>query len=575
MKEQQLDSLIELKEKQIFEQQAFNKIHFTDENIQDYDYFENHIFSKCPIILLNDGNLKYYSWDKHNYVLFKNTQEIYNLLYSIFRFSGSNIKSLNEIISKGLKTHALTFYKNNIKELNENEIMFLDCVFNIDTLEVKPTSPEIYASNQIPINFRDVVHLNEDQLQTPNFDKYLYDWLHVPNDPEKTNETITCIKEMIGFLFKKDYTLSKAFILVGNGSNGKSTLINLIQQMIGKGNYTTFQLEELVHNKDYCKAELFEKLVNLGSEISDKEITNPSYFKALTGDTISAREIYKKTFEFKNYCKQIFSANKIPIVKDASDGFHRRWVIVDFPHSFESASKNISETQILNDCKPEFARFIFKCLLAFKNVIKNRKFSGELSVQDKKKLYNSLSNPILTYIEENIEVLEEGTFSYTNDKDNENNVIYKTDLDSEVNKYLKSVNKLDLYDKKGYAKYLLNFIDSSRKLCDKNHKKTNADGKEYITTVIYFAGVRFKHKPNPTKEIKIYDVKSNKFKEIKEFRDVEYGVEYNWSQVCSIFNSYSEDELRQVIKDWKKQGAVTEVRSGTYRFENKTQKEVV
>ena len=87
----------------------------------------------------------------------------------------------------------------------------------------------------------------------------------------------------------------------------------------------------------------------------------------------------------------------------------------------------------------------------------------------------------------------------------------------------------------------------------------------------YYIGIGIREDTYPT--VKVYNKEENKFKEIKEFRDVEYGVEYNWSQVCSIFNSYSEDELRQVIKDWKKQGAVTEVRSGTYRFENKNKEE--
>lgn len=574
LKQKNLDKLIELKEKQIFEQQAFNKIHFTDENIQDYEYFENNIFTKCPMILLENGDLKYYSFKKNNYFLFKNNQEIYNVLYSLFRFTGSNIKSLNEVISKGLKAHALTFRAKHVKELNVNEIAFKDCIFNINTLQIQQNTPEIYASNQIPINFKDVVNFNEEQLATPIIDNYLSDWL-VSKDDNKTEEQkekeikqVTCIKEMIGFMFHREFSLQKIFMFVGNGSNGKSTLINLIQTMLGEENYSTILLEQLVNDNDYSRACLFEKLVNFGADVSSKQIVNTNKFNLLTGDKVRAREIYKPSFEFKSYAKHIFSCNTLPSVKDNTDGYHRRWVIITFPNNFEGTeiinqnkkTINKSDFDIIESCKPEFAKFIFKCILAYRNnTLKNRYFTGELNLREKKKLYRDLSNPIDYFIQENLEFLDEEYFA--NDY-SMHTAIYKSNLDNAINNYLQKINKTHMIQSKGYTKYIKPYLgdDNSRILVNRSYK--NKEGN--LTSKTYYNGVRFK-----TILCKLYDPEINKFKVIYLFGDIDYNEgKYNIQDMLNIFKIYKEDELKILIQKLKKQGVINEIKSGIYRFEN-------
>jgi P4 family phage/plasmid primase-like protien len=562
-----LDEQINVNENIIIQKQMLNKIYFSEDKIPNYDFFKESVFNKYPIILLNNGDLKYYSWEENRYILFQNDQEIYNLLYSIFEFSVQNIKSLNEIIRKGLKTHALTFKVKHVKELDINEIAFKDCIFNISTLEAKPISPDYYIINQIPLNFKDVVELSEEELDTPIFDQYLSDWLTISDDEERSKEQISCFKEMIGFCLVRKYDFESMFILEGKGRNGKSTAIEIIQDIFSKNNYTNISLQNLSEDKNYCVANLYEKLINFSGDLNNTLIKQTGLIKQLTGgDPVNARRIYKDSFDFTNYAKFIFATNELPSTSDLTDGYIRRHVILSFPNVFEENMK--FKHNLLLKCKPEYAKFLMKCILAYKNnTLVNKRFTGEKTTEEKKKQYHDLANPIDYYINEELEILPDETFS---NEYNPNYCIHKKVLDEKINDYLKAINKPYKIEKKGYSKFLKKYIDNTRILVDKNFP--TEDGK--TTSRTYYAGMRFKNCINPISEIKIYDIKSNKFKEIKEYRDIEFGKEYKWEEIVATFKHYTEEDLKQIITSWKKQGAVTEVRSGIFRFENINKKEM-
>jgi len=59
-------------------------------------------------------------------------------------------------------------------------------------------------------------------------------------------------------------------------------------------------------------------------------------FKRLTGgDPVTADVKFKKPMTFTPYTKLIVASNKLPNVKDRNDkAFWRRWLIIEFPHSF-------------------------------------------------------------------------------------------------------------------------------------------------------------------------------------------------------------------------------------------------
>jgi len=204
--------------------------------------------------------------------------------------------------------------------------------------------------------------------------------------------------EIIGYCFYPDYPFNKAFMLVGNGSNGKSTYLRLVKEVLGEKNVKGSALQDICLYR-FAASELYHKLANIFPDIPSKPISYTGWFKVLTGeDTISAPRKFKTSIYFKNYAKLLFSANELPQVEDMSEAFWRRWIVLMFLKRFEDNPSFFEETF------PEdvIEKIIVLGLLAFVNVYKDRKFSIDVSEDFKEKWLRS-ANTIYAYVKEGVE----------------------------------------------------------------------------------------------------------------------------------------------------------------------------
>lgn len=143
------------------------------------------------------------------------------------------------------------------------------------------------------------------------------------------------LEEIIGYALLTDCRFQKAAVLVGKGSNGKSTLLNVVQATFGGPNISNVTLQALAENR-FASASLVSKMLNVYADLPRQAIEESDVFKALvTGDFIEVEQKYRPSFTFKNRAKLIFSANELPNSKDLSHGFFRRWIIVPFPRNFK------------------------------------------------------------------------------------------------------------------------------------------------------------------------------------------------------------------------------------------------
>ena len=117
------------------------------------------------------------------------------------------------------------------------------------------------------------------------------------------------------------------FTLIGEGGNGKSILIGLFEEIIGRNNVSSVALQEL--SQRFQGTRLFGKLLNSCADIPLGALEDDSVIKKITGgDTVTREHKGKDATEFLPYAKYLFSANRFPYVGDKSDGFMRRLRIV-------------------------------------------------------------------------------------------------------------------------------------------------------------------------------------------------------------------------------------------------------
>ena len=219
-------------------------------------------------------------------------------------------------------------------------------------------------------------------------------WVKYPGESEEeAKPRVALLLEIIGYtLYPHEYPFHKAVLLVGEGSNGKSTYCCLVRTILGDHNVSSVSLRDLdPRTNRFAVANLVNKLANISSEPLDSSRSfDPSLFKQLTGeDLVLVERKYKDPFETVIYAKMIFSANVLPRVQEDTYAFWRRWLVVMFPNRFKP-DPTFFERTFTED---EIEGIIISALYAFRLVLLRRGFT-EQGALDPREEWLSRSNPI-------------------------------------------------------------------------------------------------------------------------------------------------------------------------------------
>lgn len=270
---------------------------------------------------------------------------------------------------------------------NPNVIAFSNGLYNIRDDSFSEFTPDIVITNKIPWPYNPAAH-NELLDYTLN--------RLACNDPEVR----ALLEEMVGYCLYRRNELGKAFILIGDKSNGKSTFLHVVKNMLGDRNIASLDLKEL--GDRFKTAELFGKLANIGDDIGDEFIANASMFKKLvTGDRVNVERKGQDPFEFNNYAKFLFSANNIPRMKDKTGAVQRRLVIVPFDAKFTPNDPDFRPFIKDELCEQDSMEYLILLgLKALRRVLMNAKFTTSSRVQGQLDEYEQNNNPIIGFIKE-------------------------------------------------------------------------------------------------------------------------------------------------------------------------------
>ncbi|WP_419749315.1 DNA primase family protein [Terrisporobacter petrolearius] len=271
---------------------------------------------------------------------------------------------------------------------NSKYIVFNNGVFNLETKELLDYSPEYIIKNKIPHNYNQAVY---HELLDKTLNK-------IACNDKKLRATI---EEMIGYTLLRRNELGKSFILTGNGSNGKSTLLDLIMELLGEDNVSSVSLKEL--NDRFKTFQLDGKLANIGDDISNEYIQDNSTFKKLvTGEKVNVERKGRDPYDFKNYSKLIFSANELPRINDLSGGLKRRILFIPFNAVF--SKKDPDYDPFIKDkiTTPEALEYLLKIAIdGLYRILENNNITVSKASQEVWNEYEQINNPVVSFIEEN------------------------------------------------------------------------------------------------------------------------------------------------------------------------------
>lgn len=299
------------------------------------------------------------------------------------------IHLLNEVVER---VRWSTYSDRDVFRPPPNRICVKNGVLDLETGLLERHGSTFGFLNSIPVTY-------DPAATCPEIDRFI---------TEVAGEYTWTLCEIAGYCLVDSNKHQKGFLFIGFGDNGKSTFCSLLKTFLGSENVSTIPLQELEENR-FSKAELYGKKANIFSDIPNRGLHETGSFKTLTGgDTITAEHKFQRPFQFINHAKLIFSCNIVPESRDDSDAFFRRWILIPFLKTIPPGKKDKSLLEKLTT-EQELSGFLNKAIVAYKDLEQRGTFTNEGNVEEIRKLYVRLSDPIGTYIDERVE-LDEHSF---------------------------------------------------------------------------------------------------------------------------------------------------------------------
>jgi len=156
------------------------------------------------------------------------------------------------------------------------------------------------------------------------------------NDADK----VALLQEVFGACLDASLRWKHFTAFVGEGDNGKSVVIAVLQALLGNDAFSGTPLQQLVTNR-FAVYTLFGKLANISGDESYFESADEGMLKNLTGEAqMQFEQKHKTPFVGPNTAKILFGCNTLPKFSDKSNATWNRLLILAFDYVVPPADKD-------------------------------------------------------------------------------------------------------------------------------------------------------------------------------------------------------------------------------------------
>ncbi len=217
-------------------------------------------------------------------------------------------------------------------------------LFNTKTKELEPFDPKHFITAKVDTNYNIHALTNYELIKNTyfNFDEWLKSI--ACND----DEIVTLLWQLINEAVNPNKTRRKIAIMLGNGTNGKSTFRQMMINLIGGINISVSTPHEL--QSRFGLFSLEGKICNYGDEVGTKPLDEMDKLKSISsGESVNYERKNKdvRNYDFKTLL--MFNSNEIPPIKDKSDAVLNRLLIIPFKANFEGVKDESIKDEKLNN----------------------------------------------------------------------------------------------------------------------------------------------------------------------------------------------------------------------------------
>lgn len=189
-------------------------------------------------------------------------------------------------------------------------------ILDVRTKQLREHSPEFFFKYRLP-------HEYVEGAKCPNWLAFL------ERTFEGNKELVDVCAEIFGYvLLGGEPFLHKAFVLSGEGRNGKSTFLDVMKYMIGRSNFSSIPVGQLERPFSAIMAD--GMLANIVGETSAKEINSETFKTAVGGEELIAAQKGCPEYAMPFHARIVMACNRLPHLGDATTGAHEKFFILPF-----------------------------------------------------------------------------------------------------------------------------------------------------------------------------------------------------------------------------------------------------
>jgi P4 family phage/plasmid primase-like protien len=283
---------------------------------------------------------------------------------------------------------------------------FTNGVYDLKLHIFRDGMPDDYIFHSTKLNY---VAYNSDMFEYSEIDDFFSKIF--------TKEAVkNYVLDILACIIDGSITQERFYIFTGQGSNGKSRLLDLVQKTIGDY-YCILPIALLTQKRAASNSAQSELERTKGrrfavmQEPSEQDKINIGFMKELSGnDRIMTRGLYKEPTEFKPQFKMILTCNELPEVPSDDGGTWRRIRVIEFTSKFcenPTKSNEFAMDLELNDKFERWTEAFMSMLIERHKHINPNSIPEPMEVRIATESYKNNNDLIGQFINDRIEIDKE------------------------------------------------------------------------------------------------------------------------------------------------------------------------
>lgn len=242
---------------------------------------------------------------------------------------------------------------------NKNLIAVRNGIFNRETKQLLPFSPDYVFTSKITVDYVD--NAPNVHITMPDGEIFDCDWLIESFSPDNQAQT-DFHWQIISAACRPNESWDKCvFLYSTKGCNGKGTLVSILENLCGDDTTAKINIKNM--SKDFVLAGAKDKHLIIGHENPVGTFVDEcDSFKAMvSGDSITINQKYAQPISMNFHGLIVQCLNELPKMHDKTDSFLRRVIFDKFNQCFTGAERKYIKSDYLK--RPEVLQYyLYKAL---------------------------------------------------------------------------------------------------------------------------------------------------------------------------------------------------------------------